>query len=60
MNAETVANRPPLRRFLFIMPGVVPFTFYAESRAAARDYGLEQLGFVPGMPAPRCTAVPVA
>lgn len=50
----------PLRLFLFIMPGIVPFTFYAESRAAARVYGLEQLGFMAGMPAPRCTAVAIA
>lgn len=57
---QTVTLRPPLRRFLFIMPGVVPFTFYAESRKAARAYGLEQLGFMPGMPAPRCTAVAIA
>lgn len=50
----------PLRLFLFIMPGVVPFTFYAESRKAARVYGLEQLGFMAGMPAPHCTAVAIA
>ena len=60
MQAATVANRPPLRRFLFVCPGVVPFTLYAESRAAARVYGLEMLGFAPGTPAPRCTAVAVA
>lgn len=49
-----------MRAFLFVMPGVAAFTVNADNRRAARVYGLELLGYTPGMPAPRCTAVTIA
>lgn len=49
-----------MRRYLFVMVGVEAFTVYAESRRAARVYGLELLGYAPGMESPRCTAVAIA
>ena len=48
-----------MRLFLFVMPGHAAFTVHAESRKAARVYGLELLGYLPGMNAPRCCAVAV-
>ena len=49
-----------MRAFLFVMPGVAAFTVNAESRRAARVYGLELLGYTPGRFAPRCVAVAIA
>lgn len=49
-----------MRTFLFLMKGVEPFTFYATDRKAATAYGLEKLGYTPGMQHPRCTAVAIA
>lgn len=49
-----------MRRYLFIMSGVQAFVVFAENRKAARVYGCELLGYLPGMSCPRCVAVAVA
>lgn len=46
-----------MKPYLFLMVGVEPMQIFADDRRAAILYGCELLGYPPGMPRPRCTAV---
>lgn len=48
-----------MKPYLFLMIGVEPMHIFADDRRAAIIYACELLGYAPGMPRPRCNAVPL-